>query len=188
MLDFKISAQSPLSGYELIRENIQLTEIVDLSLISIVTPLGQEQSIAELLSSQYKTETPKTGFSTLSSDKRYRFLGLQPSQFFVAFYSAFEQDIEEVFETFNSAYCTDQSDAWVKLRLSGSLSRAALERVCMLDQNTEKFKVGAAFRTVIEHMNAIVIREDRDTFILMSPRSSSKSFIDAIETSIQNIS
>ena len=83
-------------------------------------------------------------------------------------------------------YTTDQSDVWVTLELSGAGARRALERICPLDLMPESFGIGAAARTTMEHLGTIIIRNDADSFLLMSASSSAQSFLHALETSIIN--
>ncbi|MDX1786447.1 MAG: sarcosine oxidase subunit gamma, partial [Roseovarius sp.] len=70
--------------------------------------------------------------------------------------------------------------------ISGPGSLAALERICMLDLHPDAFKVNAVARTVMEHMGAIIARTGEDTYLLLSASSSAKSFLHAIELSIEN--
>jgi sarcosine oxidase subunit gamma len=62
-----------------------------------------------------------------------------------------------------------------------------LERICPIDLHPQAFAVGAVARTLMDHLNVIILREGGDTFLLMSARSSARSFWHAVETSIRNI-
>ena len=84
-------------------------------------------------------------------------------------------------------YSSDQSDAWCLLRIDGPASRRALERVCPLDLHPDAFPVGAVARSVVEHLGAIVLREGENAFLLLSPRSSARSFLHEIERSIRDL-
>ena len=85
-----------------------------------------------------------------------------------------------------AAYTTDQTDVWTGLEIAGSRARTALERICPIDLHPDSFDVGDAARTTMEHLGTLIIRTDEDTFLLMSGSSSAKSFLHAVETSIQN--
>ena len=87
-----------------------------------------------------------------------------------------------------AAYVTDQSDSWAMLRIAGAGARAALERICMLDLDAAAFPEGRVARTVMEHLAAIILRDGPDSFLLMSPRSSARSFLHAVELSVENVS
>ena len=70
------------------------------------------------------------------------------------------------------------------LELAGPGAIAALERICPLDLHDSAFPVGAAGRTTMEHMSAVIIRTGPDTFLLLSASSSGMSFLHALETSL----
>ena len=63
----------------------------------------------------------------------------------------------------------------------------ALERICPLDLDPLGFEGDGAARTTMEHMGAFVMRDGEGGFFLMSARSSAKSFLHAVETSIKNV-
>ena len=79
-------------------------------------------------------------------------------------------------------WLADQSDAWVMLRLAGPDRRDVLERLCPIDLHPTVFPVGAVARTVFEHLATIVLNESEDAFLLLSPRSSARSFLHELET------
>jgi len=119
-----------------------------------------------------------------------RWLGLQPQQWFVLFDHAADQGspvtiIKE--QLGDSAYCTDQSDSWVSLEVSGPLATSALERICPIDLHPTEFAVGAVARTTMEHLGVIITRTGDDQYLMMSAASSAESFLHAITTSVKNI-
>jgi sarcosine oxidase subunit gamma len=83
------------------------------------------------------------------------------------------------------AAMTEQTDAWAQLRLTGPAAVAALERLCKLDLSA--FPEGSAARTAMEHLGVVIAREEGG-FLLMSPRSSARSFAHALETALDSVS
>ncbi len=84
-----------------------------------------------------------------------------------------------------AASLTEQTDGWAQLRLSGPGAVAGLERFCPLDLGA--FPTGSAARTVMEHMGAVIAREDdAPTWLLMTARSSARSFLHALETALES--
>ena len=77
----------------------------------------------------------------------------------------------------SDGYTTDQTDVWVILEVDGPQVRDGLERICPLDLPTEANSIGRAARTVMAHMGAMVVRTGTDRFLLMSARSSARSFL-----------
>lgn len=70
------------------------------------------------------------------------------------------------------AALTDQSDAWVVLRLSGAAAEAVLARLVPLDLRAATgFKAGSAARTLLGHMPLAIRRVAAAEFELMTFRS-----------------
>jgi heterotetrameric sarcosine oxidase gamma subunit len=69
------------------------------------------------------------------------------------------------------AALSDQSDAWARLVLSGPLARAALARLVPLDLSPAAFPVGAAARSMLGHMNMLIVQAEEGVFTLMVYRS-----------------
>jgi len=187
--DFTLTPRAPLGGYARPFDGTTLSEVTGLALVSVATPLGGDARLHEALSNAYGASYPAPGTSSLSADGTVRFLGLQRDQVFTLFPHDGDDAAESVAARLgDAAYFTDQSDGWAMLRLSGEQSHAALERICMLDLAPDRFVVGAVARTLMEHLGVILLREDTDTFLLMSARSSARSFLHAVETSAVNVS
>ena len=70
--------------------------------------------------------------------------------------------------------------------ISGKGVRRALERICSLNLGPTVFEIDAAARTSMEYLGTIIIRNDEDSFLLMSASSSANSFLNAVEKSIEN--
>jgi len=87
----------------------------------------------------------------------------------------------------DNAYCTDQSDSWVTLELTGPNALHALERICPVDLRPDIFTVGSVARTTMEHLGVIIARVGEDQYWLMSASSSAESFLHAITLSVNNI-
>ncbi len=181
-------AQSPLSGVELNIGGVRITEISDRAIVSIAIPIGGGADLAKAFAGSYKCDLPTVGSSTMSKIANTRFFGLQADQFFAVFDAETADPVSEVGKRLKgAAYLTDQSDAWAMIRVWGQSSRAALERICPIDLHETAFGDGMVARTAMEHLNVIILRQNRDDFLLLSPRSSATSFLHALETSARNI-
>lgn len=187
MSDVTLTAQLPLGGYHADFDGISLTELTGLALVSIATPMGGKDDLAKAIDAAFGAALPDIGTSSRSENGETRLLGLQRDQMFLLLEYDGDQAVAAVSEKLGTAgYYTDQSDSWAILRIAGSGSRTALERISMLDLNPEVFLVGAVSRTTMEHLSVIILGDNTDSFLLMSPRSSANSFLHAIETSIAN--
>ena len=186
MADMTLTARPPLGGFAHDFGEANLAEITDHALVSLATPNGGEKALDATLKKAFKCALPAPGQSTASG--KMRVLGLQRDQVFLFFAHDGDRAMEAVAGKLGEAgYYTDQSDSWVMLRLAGPMSRSALERICPLDLHPDVFTVGTVSRTVMEHLGTIILRDGEDSFVLMSARSSAKSFLHAVETSIRNV-
>lgn len=188
MADPVLKPRPPLDGFHRQFGGVEVTELTDIALVSIATPQGGEAALIDALARAYKADLPAVGQSTVSSDGVTRFLGLQPGQTFAMFTHEGDRAVETVSAKLGDAgYYTDQSDSWVILQLSGAQTRDALERICPIDLHPDAFEGGAVTRTVMEHLGTIILRTGNDEFMLLSARSSAKSFLHAVLTSVENI-
>ena len=85
-------------------------------------------------------------------------------------------------------YYSDQSDSWSITNISGNNTINALERICPLNLAIDRFKVNDAHRTSMEHISVIILRINKNEFLLFSPRSTSNSFFHTLINSAEYIS
>lgn len=189
MSDFLLIPQLPLGDIQRTNSNITLTASTGLAVVSIATPNGGDIRLAEQLEAAYGAQIPKVGSSSLSADGKARFLRLQHDQIFLLFEYSGDNAVSAVSNKLGeTGYFTDHSDSWAMLQISGSASRDALERICTLDLDPQTFSIGAVSRTAMDHLGVIILRDGNNSFLLLSPRSSANSFLQAIEVSIANTS
>ena len=190
MAEFALTARTPLDGYAGTFGGIALAEAAGLSLVSAAVPRGGDDAFAAALAEGFGASRPSPGDSAPGDRLGARILGMQPDQLFILFEAP---DPDRAAETVSAAlgpaaYVTDQSDSWAMLRIQGRGVRAALERLCMLDLDDAAFPEGRVARTVMEHLAVIILRDGADSFLLMSPRSSARSFLHAVEQSVATVS
>lgn len=179
-------AVSPLGGFSESIGGVSISEPGGMSLVAVAPSRGAEAALGSALDAGFGLAWPVTGQSTVNGDARL--MGMAPDQAFLLFAHKGPNAVAAVRSKLGDAgWLTDQSDSWAMLRVSDTDCRAALERLCMLDLHPDVFGVGAAQRTTMEHLAVIIVREDADTFLLMSPTSSAGSFLDAVVTSARNI-
>ena len=187
MLKQTMEATSPLDGYSRKFADITLAEVVDTAIVSIAFPFDSVTALQDKVTKAYSTSLPDCGDSTVSKDGWVRFLGVQSNQIFALFDVDRKNAVNVLANQLgNSGYYTDQSDSWVMLRLSGPEVLTVLERSCPLDLSPDIFGPGRVARTAMEHLSTIILRERFENFFFMSPRSSARSFLHVLETSIMN--
>ena len=190
MANAALVPRSPLGGYRRTIGGIALAEPAGLALVSAAVPQGGDGDFATALAEGLGAVRPATGDSTPGDRHAARILGMQPDQLFILFEPP---DPDRAAGTVaaalgSAAYITDQSDSWAMLTIAGPGVRAALERICPLDLADDIFPAGRVARTVMEYLAVIVLRDGADSFLLMSPRSSARSFLHAVELSVMNAS
>ena len=189
MASYTLTAASPLDGFNVRLDQIAITEVSDRALVSLAVPNGKQQQLAERIKTVFAADLPQPGKSAVAQRDSARLLGLARDQFFIAFddhQSDPEAHIKDLVG--ETGYVVDQSDSWVMLSVEGARSRSMLERICPIDLNPASFAIGDVARTVMEHHSAIIVREGEDGYLLLSPRSSAKSFAHAVQVSAESIS
>nr|WP_303626540.1 sarcosine oxidase subunit gamma [Roseovarius sp. M141] len=178
-----------MAGYDRSFGDIKLSAPKDLAIVSIALPLGGEEAAKAAINSAFGIPLPEVGMSAATQDQSAAIMRLAVDQAFVLFPSPTPDAEPQIAAKLNgAAYTTDQTDAWCALEISGPGARRALERICPVDLHPDAFVQNAIARTVMEHMGAIVARTGADTYLLLSASSSAKSFLHAVELSVQNVS
>ena len=185
-----LTARAPLGGYARSFGAIALAEETGLALVSAAVPQGGDAAFATALADGFAASRPATGDSAVGERYGARVLGMQPDQMFILFEPPDpDRPAETVAAALGAAACvTDQSDSWAMLRIAGAGVRSALERICPLDLDDAAFPEGKVARTAMEHLSVIILRDGADSFLLMSPRSSARSFLHAVELSAEYVS
>jgi sarcosine oxidase subunit gamma len=186
--DLTLTAAPALGGYHADFGAVTLEERPATAIVSIACPLGGAAALEEALRAGFGAAVPAPGASARSADGGTRFLWMAPDLVLAVFEHDTPDATRQVAARLGgTAYLTDQTDAWVALRIAGPAVRAALERICPLDLHPGAFPEGRVARTVMEHLPVIILREGPDAFLLLSARSSADSFLHAVETSIRNV-
>ncbi len=187
MSEFRLEPRPFLGGHERDFGPLRLAERTGLGIVSLAVPLGGEKAAAEAAGRAFGLALPAPGRSVVDAAGEMRLVWMAPDQLFAVFphpgpgaEAALAARLGEAF------YLCDQSDAWVALEIEGAPVRRVLERICPLDLDADAFPVDAAQRTVMEHLAVIIIRTGDDRFLMLSPSSSARSFLHAVELSITN--
>ncbi|MBL4767748.1 MAG: sarcosine oxidase subunit gamma [Rhodobacteraceae bacterium] len=186
MVDILLTAEPFLGGYYQEFDGITLEELTDISLMSIAQPLRGRTALQKAVRAVWGCTLPRPGVVALSKNNKVRLLCLTPDSYLGVFTNEISAK-EAATDLGQAAYCTDQSDNWVTLRIDGPKARMALARICPINLHAETFPVGAFARTSMEHLGVIVLRGGPDEFMLMSASSSAGSFLHSITTSINNV-
>ncbi len=85
------------------------------------------------------------------------------------------------------AAVTDQSDAWVIVRVSGNAVEDVLARLVPVDLRVSVFKSGHTARTMLGHMSVSVTRVGAQAFEIMAMRSVAGTLVHELETAARGV-
>ena len=186
--DYALKSISPLNEYSRnFKENL-LEEVVGMEVISIATSVENKDFLNKQLIEIFDLELPVPGKSHLTSNGLSRLLGLSLDQWLIVSVDQ-KYELKALLENSlsNKSYVTLQTDAWVCIRISGRSALKALERICPVNLDPDLFLKDYIARTMMEHLGSIVICENPNSYLLMSASSSAKSFLHALEVSLENV-
>lgn len=175
---------SPLGGGDPLFEKfsgLEIQEIADRSLVSIAAKRDGESMLRQVVQESFGVDLPQPG--RITAGPRVLFAWMGQNHWFVDAATDKVANLEvELGRTLGkNASVSDQSDAWVRLRLSGPKVYPVLEKLCMLDLHNNSFPPKTVARTVMGHLGTVISRpEPRDMFELWSARSSAHSFLASI--------
>lgn len=181
MPDVSLYERTALGGTEPLVETwpgFTLAEITETALASLATRRGGGQALRTAIEGAFALALPEPGRRAEGNPLSAVWMGHE--QWFVEAPRASTPNIvsvlaEAVGET---ASITDQGDSWTRLELTGPWTRTVLEKLCPLDLHPSTFPSGAAARTTMEHIGGIImVLGDGETFVLLTPRSSARSFL-----------
>ena len=181
-----LKIEKPLNGYSKVINKIKIAEYQFDSLISLAIPLNSERKCNINFKKSLGEPMPNIENSMINKSGVLGFrIGLDLLLVCNPSHSSFEKKTMPLLK--QAFYITDQTGGWSGVRVYGDRVIEMLERICPLNLHLKIFAVGDVKRTVMDHLNVIILRETEKKFILFSPSSSSGSFIKSIETSSRNI-
>ncbi len=179
MPEFQFTAQAPLNGYCKAFAGVMIAEKAECRITSISIPENGKAPLQAALLEGFKLQIPKMGRVTTSDFADVQLLGMREKQWFLVSRSPLSKQVRDGLKTY--AYLTDQSDNWVRLSVSGAQCREVLARICPVDLHETKFPTGKVVRTLMAHQGVIIYRQGDGSFHLLAPRSSARSFLQALE-------
>ena len=188
MPKYKLEIKNPLANHKSEINGVKISSIEKIELFSLAIPLNAEKKAKAAITRAINSKMPVPGKYVISKDNKLRILRLSPDQIFLYFGS---QDMSKIKTSLKvlekSFYITEQSDAWSGIKVSGQNVVSCLERICPINLAIDAFEINCFARTVMEHLNTIIIRTRKNEFELFSASSSAQSFLHSIRTSAQNI-
>ena len=188
---FTLTAQSPLGGCNVLADGASLTEITNLSIVSVAPLNGSETAFQTAITKFFNASKPSATMAFERTGKCFcMIMPTARNQWFLCFDDDGTHPVDAANGLIGKSLSkqlamTDQSDSWAVLALSGPRTRQTLERICPIDCGAAAMPVGSTARTMMEHLGVIITRRpdtgDGDAcFWLFSARSSAASFLHAI--------
>ena len=182
----RLKATLPLCGYRHTIGEISLEETRH-EIYSLALPKGKEEQSVEKFKKIVGPVPNNVGQSSINKNGTIRVVKNATDQFFMICTHELLTIEETIKSLTDSFYITEQSDAWVKLEITGPNIQHGLERICPLNLNPDYFPVNYAQRTLMEHLGVLIIKVNDSCFLLLSPSSSAKFFLESIKTSFEYI-
>ena len=162
----KLLPKSAAAGLTPIKiSNTKIIELEKLTLTSISAYKGKSKNLSEQLKKSHGLALPHYGRATGREGSRALWFGRQTL--------LVGPKCDEKLTKF--AMLTDQSDAWVVLRMSGDLMEAVLMRLSPVDVRLKTFKTGSVVRTSLNHVNVTMHRIGANTIDVYGFRSMAKT-------------
>lgn len=184
MPERRLEARSALGGAAPLDETlagVRIHEVTDRALAWVAARRGREPALRQAAREAFQVELPEPGWRTRGPVFTFAWIG--PGQWLAEASRAQHDDIVAALQPVigSSAALAEQTDAFCRLEVSGHGVPAAMEKLCPLDLAPDVFPAGAFHRTLIEHQAVHIGRLDAaPTFLLLAPRSSARSFLDAL--------
>ncbi|WP_054007135.1 sarcosine oxidase subunit gamma [Cypionkella psychrotolerans] len=162
---------------------VTIIENVGTALASLASRRGRE---AEVAGAAQTAGIPLPGPGRSQAAATYSAIWLGPEQWMIEAPFATHEDISAILKPIfgEAASITEQTDAWVRFDLTAADLPALFERLCNYDLG--RAGVGAATRTVIDHLGCYVVRRSDVEVSIIGPRSSAHSLHHALTTAAKS--
>ena len=158
--------------------NTTIIEIDTLTLTSISANKGKSEKLSEQLKKSHGMSLPHSGRASGREGARALWFGQHTL--------LVGPKCDEKLNKF--AILTDQSDAWVILRMSGDLIEDVLMRLSPVDVRLKTFKVGSVVRTGLLHVNVTLHRIGANTIDVYGFRSMAKTLCHELTQALSSVS
>ncbi len=162
----------------------RMAERADVALASVATRHGREKDVARAAKA---AKVPLPAPARAEVGEPYGAFWVAPAMWFVEAPFGSHEDIAAHLKSIfgDAASITEQTDAWVRLDLSGTGLVALFQRLSNLDLAT--LPDGYASRTVIDHLGCYLIRKGAEDVTLYGPRSSAAVLLHALEVAAKSV-
>ncbi len=173
----KLEANSPLAGLLPLKIGKVVAEEMVPGAITSVSPFaGKDAAVSKALKAQIGAALPEVGQTTGDAHKRVVWAGRH--QFMV---------LGAAVEPIKGAAMTDQTGAWACAALEGETARDVLARLVPIDLREGAFPEGAAARTLVGHMPAVLMRTGPEGYGIMVFRSMARTLAHDLKEAMESV-
>lgn len=180
----KLTAISALNRYSREWKGLSISELTEYELISVAVAQGQNKVFEDQLQKALKTVPPKPNQVLPAEGGRIMWTG-QNQYMVILEQQNIQADRELASKLADCAYCSLQTDAWTGLRVVGEHVMDVFERFIPLDLSNTAMDFAA--RTSAHHHAVMVVKNQDGSILLLTPRSSARSFLNALIHTIDNV-
>lgn len=180
-----LTPRAALCGYNANFGTNTVAEQTATSLISIAFSMDQTPALESVLDQEWGLSMPDPHQSKGVAGARA--IWMRPGQILLMLEGEDTGAVAAQSKIGTAGYTTDQTGAWVLLRVSGPDTPTMLERICQIDLDVRPFPEGASASTRMDHLGVTLLRLGPKQFLLMSGRSFAGSLSHLVETSFANV-
>jgi len=181
---FKLVSDTAFDGYSRSFDGITITEISSFEIVSLVIADGDTALFTKAYKKYLGKSLPAPGSWTKFKSGKILWTG--QNQYFLIQDGIDDRLDETLSDSFgNTAYLTLQSDGWASLEISGERVHDVLERILTLDIRAKD--TGFGTRSSAHHMSVLILKTGTSVYQLLTPRSSSAAFLEALEHVADNV-
>lgn len=180
----KLLSNTPYDGFSQISNGLCVKELSEFEIASLAVAQNSEAEFNTIFKTLTGTALPEPG--RWSKIKTGKILWTGQSQYFYfsdRINDRLDDGLNEAFE--GHGYVTLQSDGWAALEVSGDRVHDVMERFIALDVRNQDIGFGA--RSSAHHIGVFILKIESDTYHLLTPRSSSKGFLEALLHVVENV-
>lgn len=156
-------AKSPAHGLTPVEAGgVTLTEAPMAPIWAVMPYRGKRDALSKALEKAHGLRFPDPGALFDAGDVRIAWSGLD---------QAFLMGVAPEAKLAAHAALCDQSDAWARLVIEGPAARDVLARFVPIDLSSDACPPGSARRTLLGHMNALLLHPGKDRFEVVVFRS-----------------
>lgn len=180
----KLSTLPALNGAAKSWDGLKVAELTQFELVSLSAAQGKQAAFRKHFKFHLETDLPEPGQVLPAKDGSV--MWLEPDTYLYMAGIENERIDEQLARQFKgAAYTVLQSDSWACLQMSGGKVHDILERLVSLDMRAAP--PDFATRTSAHHTPLIIVTLLDGSYLLFTPRSYAKSFLDGLIETIENV-